>query len=512
MKGKSVLRSSGKFYSPLAIYALLLASLGAHAQTPNGVNAVPAQSGTSPAELAMTPSAQAASPSAVAAGLQQQLQNAQNPYLGAVPQATPTAGVIDLSLEDAIDRGLKFNLGLYETGIGGDQARAARLRSLSSLRPMLTGRVGELEQQLNLAALGLPPNSLFPTVIGPFPVFDARAYLTQTILNFQKLNDYRASKENVNAAQFSMKNARDLVVLVVGGSYISAVSAEARILAVQAEVNTAQALYNQAVDMKKAGVIADIDLLRAQVEYQSRQQSLLSAQNDFEKQKLTLARAIGIPLAQQFRLTNKMEYEQLPPLTVEGEIQRALENRSDYLSAQALLRSAELQRKAASDQRLPGVEFDGDYGLLGRAPYKEAHGTFTASVGVQMPIFDGGRIRSEIDQADATVRQRQAELGDLRAQIEQQVRTAMLDVTNAAQQVEVARSSAARAAETVHQSRDRFAAGVTNNLEVVQAQESLATANDNYINSLFAHNLAKLSLARSVGVAEQAVKVYLRRK
>jgi outer membrane protein TolC len=501
-------RNPAKLYIRLASLVLLLAAPGAFAQVLNGVNAVSAQTETQ----GISPSAMAASPAAVASSLQQQLQNAQNPFSGAIPQGTPKAGILDLSLQDALDRGLKFNLGLYETGIASEQVRAARLHSLSTLLPSLTGRVSELEQQVNFAALGLPPNPLFATVVGPFPVFDARTYLTQTILNFQQLNSYRASKENVNAAQFSLKNARDMVVLVVGGNYIATVSAEARIAAVQAEATTAEVLYKQAVDMKAAGVIADIDLLRAQVEFQAQQQRLLSAQNDFEKQKLTLARTIGLPLAQQFQLTNKLEYEPLPFLTLDDELQRAFANRSDFLSAQALLRSAELQKRAAADQRLPGIELDADYGLLGKAPYKEAHGTFTASVGLKVPIYDSGRIRSDIDQADATVRERQAELGDLHAQIEQQVRTAMLDLANAAQQVEVARSSVGLATSTVRQAQDRFAAGVTNNVEVVQAQQALATANDNFINSLFAHNLAKLSLARSVGVAEEAVKEYLRRK
>ncbi len=498
-----MIRNSGKWYGVLA--ATVLATAGVSAQVPNGVSALPAQTMTSTATEAMNPSA-------LTSGLQQQLQNAQDPFFGGIPQGPATGAVIDLSLEEAIDRGLKYNLGLYESGIGMEQARAVRLRSLSNLLPTLKARTGEVIEQQNLAALGLPRNPLFPAVVGPFSIFDARASFTQNVLNFQDLNKYRASKENVSAAQFSVKNARDLVVLVVGGNYISAVAAEARIAAVQAEVTTAETFYKQAVDMKAAGVIAAIDLMRAQVEYQARQQRLLAAQNDFEKQKLGLARSIGLPMAQRYRLSNKMEYEPLPPLPLEAEMQRAFANRPDYLGAEALLRASELQRKAATSERLPSVQLNADYGLLGRAPGSASHGTFTAAAGVEMPIFEGGRIRSDIEQADSVLRQRQAEIADLRSRIEQEVRTAMLDLNNAAQQVEVARSSVALATDTVRQAQDRFAAGVTNNVEVIQAQEALATANDNYVNSLFAHNLAKLSLARAVGVSEQAVREYLRRK
>lgn len=434
----------------------------------------------------------------------------QNPYFGSNPAGEAVAGKIDLSLSEALDRGLKQNLGLLLTTQASEQSRAARLRSLSELLPTVNAHIARTEEQLNLLALGVP-RSFFPpgasTIAGPFGLFDARASYSQNI-SLRAVQALRASTESYRASQSSLRDARDLVVLFVGGGYIQALAAQSRIDAIRAQLKTAEDLYRQAVDMKAAGTVPAIDVLRAQVEMQVQQQRLVAAQNDFDKAKLQLARAIGMPQGQEYTLTTEAPYQPAPPLSLEQALERAYKNRADYQSVLAQQRAAELTRRAAGAERLPSIQLAADYGALGLKT-TQSHGTFSATAGVQIPIFDGGRIRSDKQVADALVHQRQDQTADAKARVEYDVRSAFLDLVSAGQQVEVARSSVGLANEQVLQAQDRFGAGVTNNIEVIQAQESLALANENYIGSLLAHNLAKLSLARALGAAETAVKNFL---
>jgi outer membrane protein TolC len=404
---------------------------------------------------------------------------------------------------------LRYNLGLIVSAQGSEQVRAERARVLSALLPNVNAHVAETAEQINLLALGVPAgffNGISP-IVGPFEIFDTRAVATEN-LSLSALRGFKASQENFLASQFDVRNARDLVVLFVGAGYIQALSDQARIASIQAQLVTAQNLYRQAVDMKRAGVIAAIDVLRAQVEMQSQQQRLVAAQNEFDKAKLALARAIGLPISQQFRLTTEAPYRPNPSLTLEDALERAWHSRADYQSAMARQRAAELSLRAASAERLPSLQIETDYGLLGPEPGR-SHGTFTSTGTLVVPVFEGGRIRADEQAAQAAFKQSQAQAEDTKVRVEYEVRSSFLDLASAAQQVEVARSSVDLATEQLRQAQDRFAAGVTNNIEVIQAQESLALTNENYIASLLAHNLAKLSLARAVGTAESAVRQYL---
>jgi outer membrane protein TolC len=436
----------------------------------------------------------------------EQLNAGQNPLSGSRAVALQP-GTINLTLLDAIDRGLKYNLGIILTQQGNESARAARLRALSEMLPHINARIGESAQQVNLAAYGIPLSPGTPAIVGPFKLFDTRAALTES-WSFQRLYDKRAADQNLQAAKFSYQNTRDLVVLVTGASYLQSLSDASRVDSVTAQVQTAQALYDQAVHLKNVGMTAGIDVLRAQVELQAQQQRLLVAQNDFDKQLLSLARIIGIPMGQDFKLADKIPFAAPVPITFEDALKRAFEKRSDYQQAQAQLRSAELSKRAAEAQRLPTFAVNGDYGLLGKSP-TASHGTFTAAGGVSIPIFQGGKIEADVIQAETVRQQRQAELDDLRQRIEYEVRTAFLDVNAATKQLEVATSALEVSRQQVIQSRDRFSAGVTNTVEVVQAQEQRATAEENYIGSLYAHNVAKLNLARALGIAEDATKRFL---
>lgn len=433
---------------------------------------------------------------------------AQNPLFGSVPEGKATTQEMQLSIMDAIGLGLRHNLGLFLNRVGTESSRAARIRALSDLLPNLTGSVRESVQQVNLAAFGVPLPPGTSPIVGPFGIFDARAALSQSLFDLHALNNTRSAGAELRASEFTYKNARELVTLVVGAQYLQVIANMSRVEAAQAEVKASQALYQQATDMLKAGVSARIDPLRSQVQLQQRQQQLIVAQNDFDKSKLTLIRIIGLPVAQPITLTDHVPFEPLAAIDFDSALQRAYTRRLDYLSAKAQVEAAQLAKKAAEGQRIPALALNADYGDLGRRA-GNSHGTFTVAGTLRFPIFDSGKIRADVDQADATLQQRQAELSDLGARIEFDVRTALLDIQAAAKQVEVAKSNLDLANETLRESQDRFAAGVTDNLEVVQAQDSVALANENYINSLYAHNVAKITLARALGIAEEAVRNYL---
>lgn len=477
---------------PCMVAMLILAAVAALGQTPGGYS-----ENTSP-----TPGLAGVVGSS----------STQNPFTGSVPQGKATSGVLPLSFKDAIDLGLKNNLGLLLQSDNTLNARGQKWKELSALLPNLTTKTSENVSQINLAAEGIRiPIPGFPTIIGPYSFFDTRGYLTQSLFDLHSIRRERGAAANESAARYSYKDARDLVVFAAGNAYLEAISAAARVETSQAQVQTAQALYDKTADQQNAGVSPAIDTLRAHVELQTRQQQLIVARNDYAKQKLTLARVIGLPPGQEFMLSDQAPYQPLTALSVEESLQRAYASRSDYQAALQQARAAEYFRKAASAEYLPSLDLAANYGAIGLRP-DSLHGTFEVSGSLTIPIFQGGKVHADVLQAEATQRQYQSQLENLRGQIDYEVRTALLDLAAAADQVEVARSSVDLANQTLTQARDRFAAGVTDNLEVVQAQESVASANESYISSLYAHNLAKVALARAIGYAEEGVRQYLMKK
>jgi len=431
-------------------------------------------------------------------------------FSGSVPSGKATSDVIPLTFADAIDRGLRQNLGVLLASENTLAARGQKWKELSNLLPNVSAGANETAMQESLAALGFTLPGL-PRVIGPFHYLDLRASLTQSLFNYSDIERERAAKQNEQAAQHSFKDARELVVLAVGNAYLQAIAGAARVDTAEAQVTTAQALFTKAQDQLKAGVTPAIDALRAQVEFQARQQQLIAARNDFAKQELTLGRVIGLPLGQRFTLADKVPYAPLTVPPLEESLRRAFASREDYQAALAQVRAARLSRKAATAEHYPTLDFEGDYGDIGTTPWT-SNGTFHVAGTLNIPIFAGGRTHGEVLQAEATLRQAESQLENLQGQIDSDVRTALLDLQSAADQVEVARSTVQLAQQTLVQAQDRFAAGVTDNLEVVQAQESVASANENYISSLYAHNIAKVEYARAIGYAEQGVKQYLKGK
>jgi outer membrane protein TolC len=432
-----------------------------------------------------------------------------SPFLGSVPTGTPTGTVIPLSLSDALNRGLKYNLGLINSDIRTRTARAERLKNLSELLPNINASISQAAEQVNLRALGLKlPLPGFPVVVGPFGVQDARAYWSQKLFDWNAVEKVRASQSSLKASDYSYKNSRDLVVLAVANAYLQVVYDRATIESQQAQLDTSRALFQRAQDQTKAGVAARIDELRANVELQTQEQRLIAAQDQLTKDALSLARTIGLPPGQEFTLTDNVPYAPLQGVTLEKALQDAYANRADYRSAQLEVQAAELSRKAAAAENYPSVSSDVDYGDIG-PNFANSHGTFTAAASVNIPIFQGTRVRGDVLEADATLQQRRAEMEDLRGRIDQDVRSAFLDLTSATDLVNVATSNKELARETLSEAQDRFGAGVTDNIEVVQAQESVSAADQAYISSLYTFNIAKVQLARAVGIAEQAVKAYL---
>ncbi|MBN1568793.1 MAG: TolC family protein [Acidobacteria bacterium] len=437
------------------------------------------------------------------------LSSGQNPLLGGIPTGEATADVLPLSFSEAINRGLRYNLGAFLSEQSVHAVRGARLLALSQLLPQVTAGLNEHQQQVNLSAFGFEPSPGMKTIVGPFNVFDVRAYVTQPILDFSARNHYRASTENLKAARLDNANTRDMVVNICANLYLQAVAGASRIDAARAQVRTAEVLYELAKDQKAAGVSPGIEVLRARVELQAQQQRLIVAEDQFAKDKLALARAIGLPLGQEFTLTDGMSYLPLPSMLLDETVQRAYRDRPDLQSAQARVLSAESELKAARAGRLPTLNLSADYGDIGQRPW-ESHGTFTVATVLRIPVFLGGSVRGRVFEADAALQQRKAELEDLRGRIYYDVRNAFLDLKAAADRVQVAQSAVKLADEQMLQSQDRFRAGVTNNVEVVQAQQSQATANENLISSLQAHSAAKLALARAIGISGTGYIQFLR--
>ncbi len=439
----------------------------------------------------------------------------QGAYQGSVPSAPAPGAPIKLSFDDAVRRGLQYNLGTVGYTQALRQAQALGKSARSSLLPLILSDAMVTDQQTDLAALGfssipLPAGLSFPTVIGPYHYFDVRAGLEQSLLDFTRLRNYRASRQNVQAVQFAARDARDLVVLAVTGAYLQVIASASRVNSTRAQVETSHATYQQAVDRHDAGLAARIDVTRSQVELQTNQQRLTSVENDLAKQKISLARLTGLPPGQEFAVTDDLPYAPLADITLDQALQRAAANRADLKSAEAQVQAAETARQAAAAERYPTVQVSGDYGLIGTSP-TSSHGTFSVTGSVRMPIFQGGRVQADVEQADAALQQRRSEYQDLKGRVDADVRSAFLDLNSAASQVSVAQSNRVLAADTLAQARDRFAAGVADTVEVVQAQEAVAAAEQDYIAALFAHNLAKASLARAMGQADQTIRQFLGR-
>jgi outer membrane protein TolC len=427
-------------------------------------------------------------------------------FSGSVVAGQASAQSIDLSLDDAIQRGLKNNLGAILSATQTEQVRGQRLSQLQSLLPSVTFSAQEAVQQVDLAAEGLRIPG-FPVIIGPFGYTDLRAYLSLSLLDLKSLHEYLSTRHNFNAAQLSAQDARDMVVLTVGNAYLLVLADQSRVDSVDAQVATAKVSLDQAIARHDAGTAPRLDELRARVDYQTLQQQSIVSRNQLEKDRLALARTIGLPLDQKFNLTDTAPYAAFDQIDVTAAIRDAHANRKDLAALVEQTAAAQEQRKAATAERLPTVKFAGDYGDIG-VNVLHSHGTGDAAGTLSVPLFKEFGLRGDAAVAQAQLDTSKAQLSDANAQVDADVRDSLLDIASAQQQVQVARSSVDLATQELSDAQQRYASGVSDNLAVSQAEQSLAQANDQYVASLYRHNIAKLNLARAVGAA-QDYKKYL---
>jgi outer membrane protein TolC len=433
----------------------------------------------------------------------------QNPFLGSAPAGQATGGVIQLSLAEAIALGLRFNLGFIESTQTSADVRARRLRSLAALLPDVSFEAKNVLANASLKEFGLklpsiPGTSGLPATTGAFGFQDTRVSVTQSIYNSAIQNGYQAEKHAQQASLLSSKDARDVVVYAVGTAYFQVVAAAARLKTTKAQLITSRELDQQTADRVNSQVSPEIDSLRARVERQSAEQQVTNATNDLEKAKLTLARITGLPLDQMFT-TSDTAYRPLTLLTEQSAIAHAREFRSDLLSAAARIREAESRVRSEKGGKLPAVSFRADYGAAG-VNIGSLNQVYTIAGQISVPIYSGGRIQADIDQAQTTLARRQAEYDDLEGRVAYDVRVAWLDMQASDSSVNVAESNRALAERALAQSQDRYLNGVTNYLEVLRAQEAVTNADENYIRSVYSFNVAKIALARAMGAAESQIQ------
>jgi outer membrane protein TolC len=403
--------------------------------------------------------------------------------------------------------GLRYNLGVIEGEENNRAARAQRLRALSNLLPQVSAGVSENDTQTSRAGLGIT-TSIIPAVIGPFSYSTVQATLSQTLLSVESIQRLRAARTAEQAVRLTYADTLDVVTLTIGNAYLQIIEANSRVAATEAQVRNAQALYDQAVAAFEAGTSPRIDVTRTSVQLHTERYHLSVARNNMEIAKLNLARAIGLPLGQAFDLTDRVPYVDLDPRSIDEALRTAYGSRSDFRAAKRSVESAEQQLAVVGAERYPTLAVSGAYGLQGTT-FRRPDSVFRLLAVVHVPVFTGGRIESELTQAKAALQQRQAEAENLRGQIDYDVRTALLNLQSAKEQIAVAHQNVDLANENLARSTERFAAGVADSVEVVQAQQSVSDANDQYVSSVYSHNLAKLQLARALGVARTSYSDYL---
>ncbi len=428
-------------------------------------------------------------------------------YTGSVADGQVVPGTLPLSLADAIARGLRHNLGLILTTTNQTAARSTELTELQQLLPQINANVRDAVAESNLQAQGLRIAG-FPAIIGPYGYQDFRATLDWSLLNVASIRNYLSAKHNFLGSKLAVEDARNEVVLSVGNAYLLVIADQSRVVSTRQQVETSRISYDQAHQQHLAGVSPLLDELRAQVDYQTQQQNLIQAQATLDRDKLALARVIGLPVAQQFTLTDMAPYAQLDRLDPDTAVTQALGNRKDIANFAEQMKAADDAKGAAKAERYPTIAFNGDYGDIG-PNVRHSHVTGNATGTLSVPVLEEAKIRGDEALAQEQLEQKRAQLSNLRGQIAQDVRDSILDIQAAQKQVSVAQSNVGLAAEALSEAQQRYAAGVSDNLGVSQAQQQVAQADDQYISSLYQHNVAKLSLARALGVATTNLKQYV---
>ncbi|HEY6946368.1 MAG TPA: TolC family protein [Candidatus Acidoferrum sp.] len=427
------------------------------------------------------------------------------PKTQALPAAAPSE-MLRLTLDQAVALALKQNPTAQIAILTAAQSEQDKNIARAELLPQASARISDEAQKVNLLAQfgGKTPFPGFPKTLGPYQIFSAGPSVSAPVFDLTLWNRYQAARNTANASKANSLSTREQVILLTVSQYIGTLRAVANVQASQSRVDLAQALYDQAADLQKEGVGTGIDTLRANVELQNEKQRLLEAENDRDTALYGLSRLLNLDPRQKIELADSLSFFDTPQPEVESSIEGALANRQEWKALSSQIRAAEDQKKAARDSRLPSVRFDGEFSYVGTSGNTTLP-TYTYLGSVNLPLFTGGRIRAEVVSADLEIRKLEEQRADLRNQIALDVKTALLNLDSARNEVQVANLGVQLSKEEVDQARDRFKAGVANNIEVIQAQDSLSRANDNQIAALYRFNQARADLARSIGQME---KVY----
>ncbi len=432
--------------------------------------------------------------------------------MGAAPSAAADAATMRLSLKEAIGIALAPE-GSVRLQLAEELLRQARARSdeaRAALLPNISASVGEQNTTRNLEAAGirfnLPiPGFTFPTLVGPFNIFDARATASQTILNLGSMRRYQASRAGIHQAEAEAQSTQDDVRAQVARAYLAAVREEAVLEATQADVKLAEAILKLASDQKAAGTGLGIEVTRANVQLANQKQRLLVVQTQRTAAQLQLLRAMHLNLDARLELTDKLSRVPAPSLTVQQALHEAFETRADWQAQQKRLETARLLQSAARMDRLPSMSFFADYGTIGSGADSTIP-TRAYGVAVQIPIFDGGRVDARRAQSISQYHQEMIRNEDLRAQIELEVRLALDSLQSSAEQVQTAEEGLALAEDEVAQAQRRYSAGVSPGIEVTDAQTRLERARENRISALFGYNVAHINLAAATGTMRQLIQ------
>ncbi|HJP94675.1 MAG TPA: TolC family protein [Pyrinomonadaceae bacterium] len=410
-----------------------------------------------------------------------------------------------LSLEDAIKLAIDNNLATLLAHERRNEARGEKQQSLAPLLPNLSGTAYQASLTENLVALGFQPGTIpdfNTTFLGPFKNFDARVALRQTIFNLSAIRSYQAGRAGVRVAELQEGLAREQVASAAGLAYLEAQRADRAVAAARANVELAQALLQLAQDQHTAGVATGVDVTRAQTRLAEQQVALAQAQTASEQARLNLQRIVGLPLGSAMMLTDPLRFIDEPLPSVETAVAEAAHDRREVQVAEEQNRVSQLERQAARAEYLPSLEFVGDYGASGITPDRFDLPTRRAAIQLNVPIFNGGLTRGRLTAATSRARQSELELANIRGQVEEDVRLALTTLRTAAIQVRAADETVTLAQRELEMARDRFRAGVADNLEVVTAQASLASARVTQVTALAQHNAARLNLAAALGRAE----------
>jgi outer membrane protein TolC len=435
-------------------------------------------------------------------------QQSPIPATGQSPGRSAEPGSGRLTLRAAIDLALKKNLGVRVAGTQVDEDAGTQVRRKAALEPRVTADAFANLQDRNLRALGFSfPGFQLPLTTGGFGTYDFRVFADQPVVDLQAYHSYKSSKRQTDAAKLTYQDTRDLVIRQAAGYYLDAEAAAAEVAAAEARVTTSKALEKLARDQHNTGLATGVDVLRAQVQLQRDRQSLLVDRDSYQTALLGLQRFMGVRPGSPIELAERLEFHGIPFPQIDEALRTALEARSDYRSLRAQREALVEQQKASRARYLPKLSVNGDYGTFGRNfGQMPAIGQIQGTVSIT--VFDRDR-KGEQQELESRVQRVSEQIADLERGIEQDLRKAILDLDSTEQQVSVTQAGVELAETELRLSTDRFRQGVTDNIEVITAQSSLQSAQDDHITALARHSDARIAMARALGATEQIYEFYL---